>query len=226
MRYLGSKRKLFKHIAPYILRKRVQGQSYVEPFVGGCNSIDKVAGHRIGGDTNSYLIKMWKALQKGWIPPNNISRDFYYDVRDNKDKYTPEIVAFVGFCCSFGGKWFNGYAFDSKGINYALQGKNSLFKQLPFIKGIHFYNCSYEDLFIPKKSIIYCDPPYGNTLYGSFFIQEHFYNWCRKMKQKGHEVFISGYDAPDDFNLLFERMQKTILNKNKKQIRVEKLFKC
>lgn len=38
---------------------------YVEPFCGGCNTIDKVKGLRIGNDKNKFLISMWKCLCNG-----------------------------------------------------------------------------------------------------------------------------------------------------------------
>ena len=58
MKYMGSKRRIAKEILPIILKNRKQGQYYVEPFVGGCNIIDKVDGNRIGNDINKYLIAL------------------------------------------------------------------------------------------------------------------------------------------------------------------------
>ena len=42
MKYMGSKQRIAKHILPIILASRETNQTYVEPFCGGCNSIDKV----------------------------------------------------------------------------------------------------------------------------------------------------------------------------------------
>ena len=72
MKYMGSKSAIAKHIVPIILAGRTD-QWYVEPFVGGCNSIDKVLGRRIGSDINPYLIEFWRKLQSGWIPPEQIT---------------------------------------------------------------------------------------------------------------------------------------------------------
>lgn len=44
MKYMGSKRRLWKDIGPIILENRREGQWYVEPFVGGCNSLVNVEG--------------------------------------------------------------------------------------------------------------------------------------------------------------------------------------
>lgn len=64
MRYMGSKRKLWKYISPIILKDRKLNQFYVEPFCGGCNSLSQVNGKRIAADINIYLIEMWKSLIK------------------------------------------------------------------------------------------------------------------------------------------------------------------
>ena len=88
MKYMGSKARHAKELLPIILANRKQGQWYVEPFVGGANMIDKVDGNRIGADINEYLIEMWKAVSSGWMPPEHIDEKQYYDIRDNKEKYS------------------------------------------------------------------------------------------------------------------------------------------
>ena len=62
---MGSKRRIWKYIAPIILKNREEKQYYVEPFCGGCNSICQVDGLRIAADINPYLIAMWKDLLHG-----------------------------------------------------------------------------------------------------------------------------------------------------------------
>ena len=56
MKYQGSKARIAKYILPIILENRKPDQWYVEPFVGGANTIDKVEGLRIGSDFNRHLI--------------------------------------------------------------------------------------------------------------------------------------------------------------------------
>ena len=56
MKYMGSKAKHAKEILPIILKDRKPEQWYVEPFVGGGNIIDKVSGHRLGADSNEFVI--------------------------------------------------------------------------------------------------------------------------------------------------------------------------
>ena len=101
MKYMGSKSAIAKHILPIITKNRKPNQYFVEPFVGGCNSIDKVLGNRIGGDINKYLIAFWKKIQSGWIPPKFISREHYSAVRESYNNHTDEFEDFykgyIGF---------------------------------------------------------------------------------------------------------------------------------
>ena len=77
MKYMGSKRRIWKYIAPIILKNREEKQYYVEPFCGGCNSICQVDGLRIAADINPYLIAMWKDLLHGEKYPETISKEDY-----------------------------------------------------------------------------------------------------------------------------------------------------
>ena len=45
------------------------------------------------------------------------------------------------------------------------------------------------------------------------------------MTKKGHKIFVSEYNAPDDFECIWQKEVKTVLNKNSQDIRTEKLFK-
>ena len=228
MRYQGSKRRLAKHIFPIILENRKDNQLYVEPFVGGCNSIQHVEGRRWGNDSHFELIQMWKAVQSGWIPPTDVSESDYLQIKNNQDLFDSAIVGFVGFGCSFGGKWWGGYARDSKGLrNYADESSRALIKQSKLIEDVEFTSMSYSDMMLEEESIIYCDPPYANTTkYKDSFDSEKFYEWCRQRSLDGHTVFVSEYAAPKDFKLVFEKEQSSALPSNTSSlIRTERLFK-
>lgn len=227
MKYMGSKNAIAKEIKPIMEAVR-NGRTWVEPMVGGANMIDKVTGDRIGNDLNHYLISMWKALQNGWQMPDFISEDEYKDLQHNKDNRPPELVAFVGFNTSYGGKWFGGYARgkNSKGQprNYTAEGKRNILKQLPKLKGVKFSSVPYWEMEIPPNSLIYCDPPYeGTTKYKDGFNHAEFWEWCRKMANEGHIVFVSEYNAPKDFKCIWSKTLTCDLAKSDKD-RTEKLF--
>jgi len=225
MMYMGSKNRIAKHLLPIILKDRKQGQWYVEPFVGGANMIDKVDGNRVGLDSNQYLISFFNALKSGWLPPNEVTKCFYYEVKNNKDDYPLELVCFVGFLCSFGGKWFGGYAHNKQGYNYAGIGRRSVLKQLEKIQSCKFVHKKYQDLEFNSKCIIYCDPPYeGTTKYKDDFNHSEFWEWARNKSIEGHSIFVSEYNAPKDFKCVKSLEASEKINKNNYSKRVEKLF--
>lgn len=225
MQYLGSKKSIAKHLLPIILRNRTKDQYFVDLFCGGCNLLDSVDGLRIGNDINYYLISMWRALQNGWEPPDVLSKEEYYDIKKNQNNKPPELVAFAGFLCSFGGKWFGGYAKNSKNDNYCLRGKKSLLKQIQKLKDVQFENQQYFEVKIPENSIIYCDIPYkGTTKYKDSFDHEKFWKWAEE-KSKTNELYVSEYSAPPNWKCILEINVKTKLDKNSQYDRVEKLFK-
>ena len=233
MKYLGSKNRIAKDILPIILKKRTEGQYYVEPFVGGANTIDKVNGNRVAGVFNEYIAKMWIALEKGWIPENNYSKDDYNHVNEYKD-VQPHLTGYIGINCSYSGKWLGGFAgvVNTKGgiRDYQKEAFKNVMEQVPKIKGVQFYHSSYENLPIPDNSIIFCDPPYENTTgYKDKFDHNKFWDWCRKMSKYGHQVFISEYNAPEDFECIWQKDVKSSLSANGEiggnKISTEKLFK-
>lgn len=223
---MGSKAKLAKYLLPQILRNREPGQSYVEPFVGGCNMIEHVDAPRIGADSNKYIISMWKALQDGWMPPQFITEEERLDIKNNKDEYDEHLVGFSGIVCSFGAKWMGTYARDHvKHINYANQGRRMAIKQIKKLRDVKFVCSDYKDLEIPQNSVIYCDPPYANVAgYKDLIDHDHFWQWCRDLTYAGHEVFVSEYNGPDDFKCLYTKKMNLQLSQNKLTTSVEKLF--
>lgn len=227
MKYMGSKRRISKEILPIILENRRTGQYYVEPFVGGCNCIENVSDERIGCDNNFYLISLYKELQNGWIPPENVTEEMYNYIRINKENVSPWLVGYVGFSLSYGGKFFGGYRRDKIGKrNYSLEAYKDVMKMRDKIIGVEFYCCSYLDLWIPDNSIVYCDPPYfGTTKYSSDFNHKLFWKWCRMQKVLGHVVYISEYIAPSDFSCVWEKeVNNTLVKDTGSKRGIERLF--
>lgn len=228
MIYLGSKNRIAKDLLHIILQTRRPKQVYVEPFVGGCNLIDKVTGPRIANDVNPYLIAMWKALVSGWTP-KYYSRDEYYKIKAAPNAYPAHVVGWVGFNCSYSGKWFGGYVgkVTTKGgvRDYQKEALKNTLKQVPALVGVQFKNVSYDQLKLPPKSLVYCDPPYeGVTGYGIQFDNAAFWQWCRTIARAGHTVFVSEYQAPKDFTCVWSRDVKSTLSSGYSKVSTEKLF--
>lgn len=228
MRYLGSKARIKKDLLA-VMRPEMRGENvpYVEPFVGGANVFDSVEGWKIGNDSNPYLIALYEAAQKGWKPPQNVSREEFYKIKKNPEKHPPELVGFVGIYCTFGSVWLSAYAFDRYGTNYAARGYRSFKKQMPLLKDAIFTCGDYSLLKIPKNSFIYADPPYSSCKVSYFektFDSEKLYNWLRAKKEKGATVFLSEYSAPPDFKCVFEKEIEVKANGAKRLKKTEKLF--
>jgi DNA adenine methylase len=226
---MGSKNRIAKHILPIILKDRVIGQWYVEPFVGGANLIDKVNGNRIGADNNKYLIAMWKGLQETReIPDIDITKDVYSQARaefnnSTNNDFSDFMIGWIGWMGSANGRFFDGgYSGKSNTKigtvrDYISESIRNISKQINNINGIDFYNSCYQNLFIPRNSVIYCDIPYKNTKQyagSKDFDYDCFWDWCRNISQAGHQIYISEYSAPDDFKCVWEIEVKSSLSAN------------
>lgn len=227
MKYMGSKNRIAKELLPIILKDRQDGQWYVEPFVGGANMIDKVDGNRIGADSNEYVINALKFIRDNinLIPKNKneFSEEQYKKYRNTDD----EIKGYIGFALSYGGRWFGGWCRDSLGKrDYVKEAYRNALRQNPPLKDIKLIHSSYQDLSIPINSIIYCDPPYQNTKkYKSSFNHDEFWEWCRNKSKEGHKVFVSEYNAPNDFLCIWSKEIVSSLTKDTGSKRsIEKLF--
>lgn len=237
MRYMGSKNKISKYIVPIIqsyINKDTNG--YLEPFVGGGNIIDKIqCENKIGCDIHKELIALLKHVQNNIKDiPDIITQETYNRVKNNKNQYEDWYVGLVGFCASFGAKYFNGYARDSKNDNSGNWSKgaiNNLKKQAPNLKDINFINTDFRNIDMSQINnfVIYCDIPYrGTTKYKTnAFPYEEFYEWAINASQN-NVVLISEYWMPEGFKCIWEKEQKILLNNTDNSrsnlSRTEKLF--
>lgn len=196
MKYMGSKARIAPEILPLILEGRKQGQYYVEPFCGGCNSLQHVTGNRIGSDLNRYLIAMWKGLQADVERPRIITKEMYDQARTDfksgsNDHYDDFMIGWIGFMSSFNGKFFAGYVGHFTERDYIGAAMRNIEKQIDNIKEVAFYSCGYEELSIPDESIIYCDIPYRDTSKYNVkkgFDYDRFWNWCALQKKGASDL--------------------------------------
>jgi DNA adenine methylase len=189
----------------------------------------KVQGfsRKILNDKHKYLIAMLREVQRGYTLPESVSEELYRYLRDHKDE-APALTGFVGFGCSFGGKWFGGYARNATGTNYALQSKTSLLKDMETLRDAEFVCGDYRAVSIPPGAVIYADPPYNNTTGydGGKFDTTVFWDAMRLLADTGHPVFVSEQEAPPDIVSVWEKPFTRTLDRNKgNQFQVtEKLF--
>lgn len=228
---MGSKNRIAKDILPIMLKNAVENNinTWVEPFVGGGNIIDKVPDNfrRIGYDYNEHAIQALIAIRDmAKDLPEKVSEEDYKGLL----KLPPSpISSWVRFVCSFGGKFEAGYArcIGSDDTTYVLRGKRNAIKQQDGLFGVELVHSNYKDITIMDKSIIYCDPPYqGTTGYSKTINHAEFWEWSRNKVNEGHVVFVSEYNAPNDFIPVWEGKLKTSFDSNRSsgKMATEKLF--
>lgn len=152
MKYMGSKAKVARYIVPIIQEQieRSGYETYLEPFCGGCNVIDKIeAPQRIASDCNKYLIALMQHIQAGGELPGYIEREEYAKVRANRDDYPEWYAGYVGFVASYNGRFFDGgYSGKTQttgGLrDYQDEGRRNIEAQRDKLKDVIFLHKDYR----------------------------------------------------------------------------------
>jgi DNA adenine methylase len=210
---MGGKYFLGKEISR-IMKERVhpdEVDGYLEPFCGALSILTNMNDTYdcFASDYHPDLIELWKSVQNNtFVAPQTMTEDLYNEIKGYDSPNA--LKAFVGFGCSFGGKFFSGYADkykNTKKENYLKEITNSIRKKKDKLHNIHFECCSYDE-WSPSNMLIYCDPPYRETNFPikyrtdtkhyDDFDNEHFWDVMREWS-KDNQVFVSETSAPADF---------------------------
>ena len=225
MQYLGGKSKTAPHIAP-ILNDLVRGKTWVEPFMGSCWVTIKIteAKERIFGDANDAVVALFQRLMEGWEPPTEVTEAEYQAIKASPQDYPPELVAFVAVGCSWGGKWWGGYARGQNG-NYAGCAYGGLLRKKKHLEGVIWRPGSYTQFSDTRGAVIYCDPPYDETTgYGvGDFDSAAFWDWCEEMA-RWNTVVVSEYSNPREHDVLCEKEMVDWVRRKDRSKPVEKLI--
>jgi DNA adenine methylase len=233
MQYLGGKSRTAKPICDF-LNKLISDNdidTYVEPFCGACNIVAGINCYRrYASDAHYYLIELMREVVTfGWEPPSVVTEEEYNNASSLRGM-PDALIGFIGFGCSFSGKWFGGYARGDTTRRYASNSKNSLLKKAGKLIGVTFKHTVYGAYTSTTQGcLIYCDPPYrGTTGYKGTgkFDSGTFWQWVRD-RSKDNIVVVSEYSAPDDFECVLEIETKTDMRTKAsgREKRVEKLFR-
>ena len=234
MKYMGSKNRIAKYLLPIMLAEceRQGVTTWIEPFVGGANMIDKVPDsfERIGYDLNDHVIHALIDIRDNAEElPDSVSEEYFVSLSGTPPS---KITSWIRCACAYGGRFGNGYARQGSNPRYkktiAQEGFNNALKQSPKIQSVQFICDSYENLSF-ENCLIYCDPPYqGTSGYKTgAFNHDKFFDWCREQAKK-NIVFVSEYNAPDDFIDVWRGEIKTNFASNRKTAThnaIEKLFR-
>ena len=204
MQYVGGKEKSGgAQIAKLInaVVKRDSLSSYCEPFVGGLSVLRRIqCPQRVAQDACEALITLYRAIQGGWEPPRELSREQWETYRTTQDPNDP-MTAFAGFGCSTFGSWFQAYVkrykYTDRYVSGAEAAANSLARKMKTCMDVTFASGDYRTA--PEADITYCDPPYRGTLgYGAVpeWDPDAFWDWART---RSGLLAVSEMQAPEDF---------------------------
>lgn len=164
MQYLGGKSRLGARIVQAILDdlgvKRLTLAVDLCSGAGGVtHRLADVSDRVIAVETHPGLVALHKAVQDGWVPPEHVSEAQYQEVR--RGDQTTALAAFVGFACSFGGKWWGGYARNAARRNFAHGGSKSVRERVrPNVEHVANDATAWP---CDGAEVVYCDPPYTGT---------------------------------------------------------------
>lgn len=246
-RYYGGKGQSGKYIAS-IINQKINQQGpivYIEPMCGMLgvfkwlyqnNNIKEALMNDISLDLINLLIKV---LSGKFDNPMIYTKEQWTELKKSND-HTAER-GYAGFCCSYGGVFFNGYVgSDQKLTDQQYKSFNS--EKFPrFDKTdskIDFKSMDYEEFlesihFDPSKNyIIYFDPPYYQTKYKwKKFDYERFKKIMKKYNHlKNVTIYLSERKEGIDFyfddmplQIEFEKQLKRKMGKNKGEPYIEYL---
>ena len=240
MTYMGSKSNFAKYIVP-ILQNTIDENNidtYIECFVGGANIIDKIkCDRRIGYDRSDTLIALLQQASTDWDGVLKEGNRELWDkgkayVKDGKmpeDMTLADIGAMEFFASFAAGGFPRGYAKNTTKRNYFQERYSSMEKQAPNLRGIEFKCQNYWELDDVKNCVIYLDPPYQGTKNYGYANQpkmdyDFFWNWVRELS-KNNFVFVSEQNAPEDFEIIWQKETKRLCSANNKFQATEKLFR-
>ncbi len=222
MQYMGGKSRIAKQLAEVIDRVRKPGQIVWDPFCGGLSMAVALSknGPVWATDVNPALINLYKAVQAGWVPPTEVSKDEYQAAKSLPD--THPMKAFCAVACSFAGKWFGGYATANLSRN---RGRPSHYckgaaSRLPNeAMRVHSFSCG-DFLSVqpqPLDAVLYLDPPYRNTTQyagAPSFDYDLFVQRVQDWAGHGVPTFVSEYALPVG-RVVWERAQTTTVARDK-----------
>jgi DNA adenine methylase len=230
---MGGKTRQAGPLSEFLLREASGHTRYFEPFMGSAAVFHKMAPafeQAVGADGMPDLMLMWQALQRGWTPPDAVSRDEYNALRDADPS---SLRGFVGFGCSYGGKFFGGYAEEKVNPkhrnDFVGATKRSVLNRVRSMSKARLKIGDYRDWDVPPDAFVYCDPPYvGTAGYKGApeFDSDEFWLVVEKWACAGAAVYVSEYKAPDSATCVWERAASVSLRKDDNAASAtEKLFR-
>jgi DNA adenine methylase len=225
---------LWLQFARRVLARRGDGGlHWWDAFCGGLSvSVALSAvGPGLSSDANAALVALYRAVIAGWEPPATLTEAEYAAARQLPD--TDPLKAFAGFGCSFGAKWFGGYARGGGGgdktRNFADESRRTLLDDLGAIvvaggdvQHVDFLDVEPE----PTDLVLYLDPPYrGTEEYGGTATFDHARFYARVAAwSRFTDVFVSEYAMPTGVPVLEFAHVLSVTKAESRRATVERLY--
>ena len=178
---------------------------YCEPFCGMMGVYKEMAPmlpssyKQLAGDRNPYVVKLWKALVRGWNPPTCCSREKFYRLK-KKGGSSLETI-FLGHAAALRACYLTTYR--DEGHHRIAQQAEACKVAAEKLKKVRFSEGEYLQYSDLIGHVIYCDPPYRGTKHHYFvggtnrskFDHDAFDEWCRRMSEK-NLVLVSEFTQP------------------------------
>jgi DNA adenine methylase len=191
MQYFGGKYAISKPLSAFLNSLLTPGQAFVDAFCGSCNVVSRINPNRrrIANDLHTELMALWEHVLSGRELPDVVSEELYQTLRYIGE---PWEKAFAGFGCSFGGKYWGGYARETPGnLDYCGRARRALREKASTMQCVELHCGSYDEIPIPEGALVYCDIPYRGTKGYSVgaFDHDRFYEWASRVPN----VYVSEY---------------------------------
>lgn len=210
MQYMGGKSRIAKYIVPHLAQ---HGLPVWDAFAGGLSisaALLAAGVPTISSDVRVGIIKLYEQCLSGdWSATADCSPEEYAAAKALPDDSPRK--AFISAACSFGGKYFGGYAAPNSTHprGYAEAGRNLLAKKLS-LPGWGLVAVSFFDVEPQPGLVVYCDPPYRETVgYGMEFDFDAFDARVLEWARFG-PVYVSEYEFPHG-RVVWERASTTTL---------------
>ena len=213
---------------------------YVEPFCGYCHILRRVLNKQkyTASDASPLVVALMRGLQTKQPFPS-ITKEEYQFMKYNEGDATFQR-AVAAFAYSYNGHAWRGYV---GGKRYGRAQRDYVAEQRRYYEKLaenevfqsaDFTCRSYED-HCPENALVYCDPPYaasapsahysaGNRYEKVDFDTHAFWNVMRQWSEN-NAVFVSEYNAPDDFVCIDSQSKRVLLNhRDRTQTNTECLF--
>ena len=205
MQYLGGKSTIAKQLAAHLEPLVLPGGRMLDKFAGGFSVSAAIrARPLIASDLNQAVVTTMQCAQLGWRAPLRLTESEYAALKLRDDPRDP-LTAFAAAGCSFGGKWWGGYARNNRGNDFVGAASRSIARKAKALVGVTICCEDYREREPAPEDCAYLDPPYRDSVgYLDAIDRAEFWRTARAWAIAGTAVRVSEYEAPDGWEIALQ----------------------